>query len=418
MSKLKELRKKQRKSGVAKRPDIAKNLVAEFNTELEGLCDEEGISVSEGLNIISPDPEPNRPVDATHDILEYYDLPLANPKSRKVLTVLDCFPAYENPWGNARNIASFAYLDDFVHSQLIGSIPKLASPQAVVDSSLNRGDLERSLNRETILPLEVKRDVRNRVVVADVVAGRLPMVGNKALIPVLNTQPDVAQQGTAGGRVDRYNLEFDQKDLETSEDGFEMAIRDNVRENSGATMEGFMEAIRQKIEFTDNRITNGLIQLILNGANAFSMSATPTIREIIKLHLTPDDNYMLTTFAGTLEAVVEYAAVDPSYASDTARPGAPRLRNRNLIDAILGQEQIFKRKAANVPALGSDNDKKMGTWDKGRTCNFYTRRGGTNRQNMAYREERDRQMVYRYLFEYAGRLREEADQCRYFVTMA
>ena len=78
MSKISELRKKQRKAGVAKRADIAKNLVKEFSTELEAMCDEEGMTIGDGLNIIAPDPEPNRPVDATQDILAYYDLPMVS----------------------------------------------------------------------------------------------------------------------------------------------------------------------------------------------------------------------------------------------------------------------------------------------------------------------------------------------------
>ena len=375
------------------------------------------MSIHDGLNIISPDPEPGRPVDATRDVLEYYDMPMVSKGRRQSASLVECFPDVENPLGNAKSIAAFSYIDNTVDRWMFGNIPQLSAPEQVVDSSLNRSDLDRSLNRETILPLEVQRDVRNRVSIANVVAGRIPMAGNKALIPVLDTQADVEQQGTAGGRVSRYQLQFDQKDLETSEDGFEIAIRDNVRENSGATMEGFMEAVRQKIEFTDNRITNGLIQIILTGATAVAWQATPTAKDVMTLHLTPNDMYMLTTFAGTLPGVVEYASIDPSYASDTARPGTPRLRNRNLIDSILGQEEIFKRKASEVPALGADTDKKFGCWDKMRTCNFYTRRNGTNRRNISYREERDRQLVYRYIFEYAGRLREEADNCRYFVQI-
>ena len=417
MSKLKVLREKQRKNGVMKRPDLAKNIVGEFSRELESMCDEEGINIGEGLNIISPDPEPNRVADATQDVLNYYDLPMESKGNRQSALVKDCFPDHENPLGKAQSIVTTAYMDQTVDSWMIGKIPKLASPDQVADFSLSRGDLDRSLNRETILPLEVKRDIRNRVSVSNVVAGRLPLAGNKALIPVLDTMADVDQQGSSGGRVDRYQLQFDQKDLETSEDGFEIAIKDNVRENTGATMEGVMEAMRQKVELTDNRITNGLIQLILTGANAIAWSGTPDADDVMELHLTPDDSYMLTTFAGTLKGIVAYAAIDPSYASDTARPGTPRLRNRNLIDSILGQEEIFKRKAANVPALGADTDKKFGAWDKQRTCNFYTRRSGTTRQNMTYREERDRQLIYRYIIEYAGRLREEADNCRYFVTI-
>ena len=417
MSRLSELRRRQAEKGYAKRSDLAKNLVSEFNAELNNLCEEEGLSVADGLNLISPNPDPGRYQDATLDIMAYYNLP-TKLNSRRPAKLSEFFPFVEDPWKDARSIVSFSYLDDYTDSLMIQKVPELVDPEQVLDFALNRGDLERSLARETILPLEVQRDVRNRVSIGQVVAGRLPLAGNKALVPVLETMPDVAQTGTGGGRVPRYNLQFDQKDFETSEDGFEIAIRDNVREASGATMEGVMEAIRQKIEHIDNRITNGVIQLIANGATAVAWSATPTAEQVIELHLTPDDNYMLTTFAGTLNAVAKYASVDPTYASDSVRPGQPRLRNRNLIDAILGQEEIFKRKAANVPALGADTDSKMATWDRMRTANLYTRRGGVNRQNMSYREERDRQLVYRYIFEYAARLREEADNCRYFVTMS
>ena len=181
-------------------------------------------------------------------------------------------------------------------------------------------------------------------------------------------------------------------------------------------MEAVTESSRQRTELFENDIVNGIVQEVLNGAQAVAWSNNPTYKEMMTLHLMLDDNYIFTTFVGTLPGIVEYLAIDPTTTSDNNRPVTPMRNNFMIIDQMLGRETIVKRKAEDVPALGADTDKKFGCWDRPRTFNFYTERGGS--LNDQYREESERVQVMRFVLTYGGRKRADADNARAFVTMS
>ena len=416
---LKKLRAKQKKDGAMKRKDLSDNLVHHVNTEIAAFCVEEKMSIHEGLQCYSPTPDdPKRPVDATRDLAAHHNL-----RTKSVGNIpSDQFEDFIRP-GEGMNrpsaIIGISHLNKTVDNILINSIPPLGEDGKAIDSSLSRSDLDRAMNPETIMMLEVQRQVMTRLRIANVVAGRLPIRGDSGLVPILVTVPKVENQGTANRRVPRYAIETDSEPLKLTEDGFEVEIDDATRRTSATTMEAVNESVRQRTEFFEQDIVNAICQSILSnitGELNIPWSATPNAKDLMKLHLILDDVYMFTTFVGTLDGLVEYLAIDPSYASDTQRPATPNMRQTLLLDQMLGRETVAKRRAANVPALGADTDKKFGCWDRRNTFQFYTERGGS--LNDSYREEADRLTVLRFVMNYGGRLRADANNCRAFVTMS
>lgn len=419
---LEKLRAKQKASGFMSRRDLAKNLVKHVETEIQDFCADNKLAIYEGLNYYAPKPESdNRPLDATLDVCQYLGVRPRAHGNTPSSPVAEVFPI-DNGLKAPETIVALSYLTQVFDFELFGEVPilepetfKQLSP-GILNFALSRSDLNKAFNPDTVLPFEVKRNVMLRLRLANVIAGRIPITGDGGIVPILETVQQVEHQGTAGGNLPRYGMELSSAPLVLTESGFEIVIDDNTRRSSAATLGAIAEGVRQHTEFFELQIVNSIIQDILTGATPFAMSNPPTGKELMKLHLTLDDNYLLTTFVGTLEGIVEYLAIDPTYTSDTQRPATPDLRRAVIVDQMLGRETVAKRKAADVPALGADTDKKFGCWDRMKTFNFYTERRGS--LNDTYREESERRQVIRMVLNYGGRLRAEADQCRLFVTMS
>ena len=421
---IRKLRAKQKKDGVMSRRDLAANLPKHFHGEIDSFSKEEGISPWEGLNFYSPTPETDkRPADAVEDVCHYLGVRTTAKGNVPSSSTEEIFKPGEG-LKSARAVATMCHFHKVFDSKLLGDVPVLEPDgeemSRTLDSAVNRSDLNKAFNPDTVLPMEVQRNVTTRLRLANVVAGRIPVTGDGGTVPILKTVTDVEGQGTAGGKVPRYNVEFDSEPLTLTEDGFEVAINDQTRRSSAATIGGIAESIRQRTEFFEQRITNGIVNEILTGIGSdhtFSWSANPSGEDLMELHMVLDDNYILRTFVGTLKGCVSYLAIDPTYTSDVQRPATPDLRRTLAVDAMLGRESIVKRKVEQVPALGTDNNaKKLGAWDRQNAFNFYTERGGS--LNDSYREERDRIQVMRFVISYGGRKRAEIDNCRVFINMA
>lgn len=418
--------------GKIKRPDLDNNFMDHYNKEIRPFCVETGLDLGEALNLFSPDPEKHngkdRPADATIDMIAYKGHRIFADGGVDASPACDFFsdnvvqdktnPSYELGVGYLQNIWRNVMDSGF------GQDPRY-SRQYVrqINSAFSRSDLHRSLDPHTTLPLETDRRYRPRLRIIDVVSSSRPLASRSIEVPIVNEVGDRRDRGTSGGRLPRESMGVSEETVTMSEVGRELEIQDTVRRSSSITIEAIAEHQMNRALRQENEIVNAIINIIGNGiesGNQVAWSATPTTEDIIELHMTPDDEYMITTFAGSLTAVVKYADVDPSYESDELRPGVST--RRQFIDSILGRETIAKRDTAKIQALrrGLDTDAedtkdRFICWDRPNTFQYYTERGGTIAD--MYRSEETRSFILRNVLTYGGRLKADSAYTRWKVTL-
>ena len=416
--KLLELQEKQKKEGYIGRKDLAKNVINHFDTEIEDFCIVNKLAINDAVQIYSPVPEDsNRPVNATEDLCKYLGVRTGDEGNVPSSLVVDVLPP-DSGGKTAKGLATIAHFNQVFDDSMFTGVPTLDGKGNRIDSALSRSDLNKAFNPDTVLPMEVTRQIALRLRLANVVAGRIPVTGDSGIVPILKSSEKVGGQGTANRRLPRYSMETDEKPLQLTEDGFEVEISDATRRSSAATVGAISEDIRQKSELFEAAIVNAILNQIGTGIGSdYTLSwSSATGKDMMELHMMLNDIYMLTTFFGTLKGIVEYLAIDPTYTSDTQRPATPDLRRTMIVDQMLGRETVAKRDVADVPALGNDNNAKVFCgYDRTKSYNFYTERGGS--LNDTYREEADRVQVIRMVMSYGGRKRAEIDNCRVKVTI-
>lgn len=407
--------------GKLKRRDFNDNFMKHYDTEIRAFCAETKLDFGEAANLFSPEPEKvngrYRPQDATIDLLAYRGHRIYSEPGIPASPAKDFFsdevvqdsknPSYElgvsylqNIW---RNILDFGNGVDPRYSY---------GYQRQINSAFSRSDLNRTIDPHETGALETDRRFRARLRIADVVAMQEPLKQRTIDIPVVEEVGDRSDRGTGGRRLPRESMGVSDTTIRMSETGRELEIQDTVRRSSTITIQMIAEHQANRALREENGIVNDIIDIIGTGAEEVAWSADPTSEDVIKLHLTPDDDYMITTFAGTLMAVVKYADVDPTYMSDVMKQGAPA--RRNFLDAILGRETIAKRDPAKVPALGTDKERFI-CWDRPNTFVYYTERDGTITD--MYRSEETRSFILRNVVVYGGRLKEDAEHTRWRVTL-
>ena len=396
----------ERSKGLMRREDLAKNLTQHLNTEIDSYCKENGLSIHEGLNDYSPTPDyEHRHIDATEDLAVYYEVNLrvdGNKASDRIESVIETGSLISS---QPKAIIVLSHLDKIFDNRMVQAVPALDGTEEArtIDSSLSRSDLNKAFNPDRVVPLEVTRKVQSRIRIANIVAGRIPVTGNGGAVPILKSVDKSGGQGTANRKLPRYGLEVDSNPLKLTEDGFEIEIDDATRRSSPTTIASIAEDVRQRTEVFENQIVNEICQDIMSGITgelAINWASGYTFSDLLEFHYLLNGIYAFTTFVGTLEGVVKYLEVDAKYEGDSE---------------IFGRELIAKRSAADVPALGSDSDAKVGAWDRMNTFNYYAERNGSLQD--AYREESDRRQVLRFVMNYGGRLRADADHCRAFLTL-
>ena len=413
-------RKYGKEIGGMKREDLDSNFMEHYNSKIKPFCAETKLDFGEAANLFAPEPEKvngkNRPQDATIDLLAYQGHRIFAEFGIDASPACDFFsdeviqdnknPSFElgvaylqNVW---RNIVDSGNGTDFRYTQ---------EYKRVVDSALSRSDLNRTIDPHVTGELETTRQYRPRLGIMDVVARMRPLASRNIDIPIVEEVDDRDERGTGGRRLPRESMSVSDEKVEMSEVGRELEIQDDVRRSSTITIQMIAEHQANRSLRQENGIVNAIINIIGDGAMAIAWSATPTSEEIIQLHMSPDDDYTITTIAGSLVAVVKYADVDPSYASSEMKPGTGR---RQFIDSIMGREKIAKRDPANIPSLGTGKERLI-CWDRPNTFIYYTERGGTIAD--MYRSEETRSFILRNVLTYGGRLKADANNCRWRVTL-
>ena len=403
------------------RKDFNDNFLDHYDKEIRPFCVETGLDFGEVANLFAPEPEKingrYRPADATIDLMAYQGHRIFADGGVDASPALDFFS--DNVIQDKNNPSfelGVGYLQNIWRNVLDGGNEQdpryTRSYHRAINAAFSRSDLNRSLDPWETGELETDRRYRPRLRIPDVVATSRPLSSRNIEIPIVTEVGDRRDRGTAGGRLPRETMGVAEEQIQMSEVGRELEIQDTVRRSSTITIEAIAEHQMNRALRQENEITNSIINIIGTDATAVAWSATPTSEEVIELHLTPGDDYLITTFAGSLKAVVKYADVDPSYMSETMKEGFPG--RRNFIDSILGQEVIAKRDPANVPALGTDKERFI-CWDRPNTFIYYTERGGTIAD--MYRSEETRSFILRNVLTYGGRLKADASHTRWRVTL-
>ena len=407
--------------GGMQRTDFNSNFMEHYNSKIRPLCAETGLDFGEAANLFSPVPEKvngkDRPADATIDLIAYQGHRVFSQPGVTASPARDFFsdkviqddkdPSFE---------LGVAYLQNISRNILDAGMdvdPRYSqSYQRAINSALSRSDLNRAVDPWATGMLETDRMFRPRLRIMDVVAYSDPLDSRNIEIPVVEEVGDRSTRGTGGGRLPREHMDVSEENITMSEEGRELEVSDNVRRSSSITIEAIARRQANRSLRQENDIVNNICNIIINGAEAVAWSGTPTSEDIIKLHMNPDDYYMITTIVGSLLAVVKYADADVSYNSDTNRPGTAM--QRMFVDAMLGRETIAKRDTSKVTELGIDKE-RLGCWDRMHTFAYYTERGGTIAD--MYRSEETRSFVLRNVLTYGGRLMEDAAHTRWRVTL-
>ena len=421
------------------RKDFIDNFRSHMDSKIKPFCDETGLDFGEAANLFSNMPEKQngqyRPMDATIDLCAYRDLRLFATGSIDASLAKEFFaesvvqddnnPNFElgvavmqNTW---RNVLDAGNGTDPRYARYYNAHIDAAWQQIQLEAAFSRSDLNRTMDQPEQGTLETDLRYRPRLRIVDVVSRQSPLNSRVIEIPIVyEVGPDAADRGTADGSLPRESMGVDEVVITMSETGRELEIQDTVRRSSSITIQAIAEHQANRALREENKIVNGIINIIGTGveaSNIIQWPAEPKSADLIELHMSTDDDYMMTTFAGDLEAVVKYADIDPTYASDTMKIASG---SRNFIDAMMGAEVIAKRKRDNVPVLatshaGKTTEPKLIIWDRPNTFEYYTERGGTISD--MYREEKVRSMVLRNAHTYGGRLKTDANHCRWVLVI-
>ena len=408
--------------GKIKRPDLNSNFMQHYEGEIRPFCAETKLDLGEAINLFSPNPEEvtggTRPQDATIDLLAYQGHRIYSEPGISASPAKDFFsdevvqdkknPSFELGIAYTQNI--WRNILDFGN----GSDPRYSRGyQRTIDSAFSRSDLNRTIDPHATAMLETDRRYRPRLRISDVVAMMEPLNQRTIDVPIVTEVEDRQDRGTASRKLPRESMGVSDQTIRMSETGRELEIQDEVRRSSTITIQMVAEHQANRALREENGIVNTIVDIIGTGAEAVAWSADPTSEDLIKLHMTPDDDYRITTFAGSLLAVVKYADVDPTYQGDTVKTGTAASR-RNFLDDLLGRETIAKRDTSKVATLGTDKERFI-CWDRPNTFVYYTERGGTISD--MYRSEESRSFILRNVVVYGGRLKADAAHTRWRVTL-
>ena len=409
-----QLARKYPDIGKMKRSDLIGNFDGHCDKEIRSFADDANLSLGQALNLFSPEPDnENRPSDAILDCIAYRNLRTKSEGGLLSSPVNQFFDREDTNFA-----LGIGYLQNIFNRVLDAGIEETSDyyndyPTPTEFAQNTRGGLPHPFNPETTGMLETNRNYQPRVMIKDVISMRRTIVGDQYEAPIVNNPSDTGLRFVGeDGSLPRYSINMDNKVTRTSEMGYELELSDKLRRSSRVTMEAIAKIQMVKAMQLENAIVNSFIQMIATGATAHGMSASPTSREIIQLHMTLNDQYMLTTFIGNILAVAEYANADIFYQSSNRRPGTSGMRN--FVDSLLGNEFIAKKSDTDVPALAGAT--RMLAFDRRHCLDYIVEQRGTAQET--YRENRERTTVIANCHSFAGHLLADADQCRLLITLS
>lgn len=410
--------------GKIKRKDLADNFMKHIQSEIYDFADQTKLTLAQALNIYSPPVDdlyhPSRPADALLDVIAYHNLRTVEEDNIPSSTMAEFFDR-----GDTEYALGIAYLQQVFHQNVGKGIRQRDHYTYANSVDSNYADtLGRPFVQQTG-DLEKTVQYLPRVRLMHIARMRKTIKGTQYEAPIVTSPENTGLQVRAeGAPLGRYKLDTSREVTYLAEIGYELEMSDRAMRSGNLTMEAVREVQMEKAEQTEDAMVNYGLQKIatsddadstaISGTGAKDFSAGGfTSADVIEMHLQSENQYMMTTFIGTIGALVKYLNVDVAHSSDNVKPMMPE--SRTLLDALLGTETIAKKSNTDVPALGTSDN--MLVFDRMNTLDYIVQQRGTVQE--IYREYRNRSTVIANCHSFEFRLRKDATpgQTRWLFTL-
>ena len=308
------------------------------------------------------------------------------------------------------------YAKDLLTTELRDEVNLSNREQEIIEYAVNvRSLLSTGFNQPTFaMTPELDNDYTQQFPLANAVRQRIPIVGNTYTAGYLDAPPDSNLRPNASGDLPSYKYVTGDATTETKEIGFILELGYNVLRSTSVTLAGIMEVQRMKAWQVEYNLTNDAFQTVLGGAEAYTgLGATPTRKEIIKLLFSRRGGIMLDTVVGTLDAMVDYADIDPTLQGERQYAGTPR--RVSWIDRMIADQNATIRTGDEVSALHDSSKEKIGFYDRRYGCDYIVERGGDIQETA--RDIRARRVDVSNSHNYNFHRRHECAQTAFLATL-
>ena len=397
------------------REDLIENFPTHYKDKFQSIESDSGgafTTLSQAMNAYSPAIEGDICEDALLDALTRQDLRMDIHDDVEASTIAEVFQSSET-----NNILGTEYLER-CFSDSIWSKDVQFAPENVT-----RGGQTEPFDPPTY-GYYARRMYQPRVQLRHIIAERIPVSGSEYHPGILDTVEDNAITPVSeGAKLPSWTLTSSEDNVRMRKLGYMIKMSQEFYSDSNRRINLLVKAQRQKAAQVENALVDQGLQMIgadtvtgSDQAGAVAVAFTdiqPTNQEVINLHLRPDDNYMIDTLIGTLEAVSGYLTAPIYYASGNMVPGAPR--GRNMLDMVVGVETIGKKSPDDVATLKTDPAKPVMLAFDSKVCLEYcvSRRGMVSQQGM---DIEDQTIILTNSHRYGFYLTPESDRCRYRVV--
>lgn len=276
-----------------------------------------------------------------------------------------------------------------------------------------------AFNPPTVLPIMPEKILYQDLEIADIIGGRQEVSGSKATLPKVTEPKNWKLTGIGEfGDIPTWRFGVGENLTELAKAGYGHEVSYELLRAPGQTMEGLaLFAMWLAFNATRDIVDEGL-QLAFAGARTGKTGATTLDRKsAIKMLAQRRKGTQFNLAVGTLDAFVEYAAVDWTFNSNNPAPltydtmGA----TRTFLNTPMGQQIITYRSGEEVAALSGANQ-KLGLMDTRFVLEyFFERNSNIEEQDI----NRSKQFVSFFrTFTYGWEKKVMADDARYVAELA
>lgn len=261
-----------------------------------------------------------------------------------------------------------------------------------------RGELTDAFNPETYGMLQTTYIENSDIMLADIIARRVPVRGNTYVGPHIEPPEDYRLTGIAElGDIPTWEMKTGQKPTKLLKAGFGNIVSyELLRTEGNMTIEALGEFSRMLGFLTMEEIVNRGIKIIADGATAYPAN-TLDKKSYIKLVGQRKKGTSYNTIIGTLEFMAEYLGVDLSYTSSNEITGTGA---RTLIEQLVGTQRLGIREHDEVDTF-TEGSKKGVLFDRRFMLEYLFERGGD--VNEEDREPSNQSIGYYSTFNFAFR---------------
>ena len=255
--------------------------------------------------------------------------------------------------------------------------------------------------------------------ISDIIGSRQEISGSRATLPKV-TEPKKWKLTNIGefGEIPKWRFGVGENLTELAKAGYGHEVSYELLRSPGQTMEGLaLFAMWLAFNATRDIVDEGLQKAFNNARTGKTGATTLDRKSAIKMLAQRKKGTQFNVAVGTLDAFVEYAAVDWTFNSNNPAPltydtmGA----TRTFLNTPMGQQIITYRTGDEVAALSGANQ-KLGLIDRRFVLEyFFERNSNIEEQDV----NRGQQFVSFYrTFNYAWELMVMADDARYLAELA